>query len=277
MDVITRRSYRGPIRLVVFDWAGTTVDHGCIAPVAAFVETFKRRGVEIGLAEARAPMGLAKQDHIAAIAKQPGVAERWLAAQGRPCTETDVADMYERDFMKLQVACVADHAKLIGGLTDCVADLKQRGIKIGSSSGYFTEAMAIVLDRAKRQGYEPDATFCTGDVPAGRPEPWMMYANMRVTRTFPPEAVVKVGDTVPDIGEGLNAGAWTVGVTRTGNELGLSEDETDRLAPDDLAARITRADETLRHAGAHFVVESVREVPLILDRIEDQLRAGERP
>ena len=93
VDFVFHRSYRGPIRLAVFDWAGTTVDYGCMAPVAAFVETFKRRGVQIGPAEARAPMGLAKKDHIAAIARQPAVAERWQHVLGRSCTEADVTEI----------------------------------------------------------------------------------------------------------------------------------------------------------------------------------------
>ena len=40
-----------PIQLVVFDWAGTTVDHGCFAPVAAFIESFARFGVFSALRE----------------------------------------------------------------------------------------------------------------------------------------------------------------------------------------------------------------------------------
>ena len=30
------RAYRGPIRLVVLDWAGTTMDFGCMAPAVVF-------------------------------------------------------------------------------------------------------------------------------------------------------------------------------------------------------------------------------------------------
>ena len=35
------------IRAVVFDWAGTIVDHGSCAPVKAFLEVFKRNGVTV--------------------------------------------------------------------------------------------------------------------------------------------------------------------------------------------------------------------------------------
>ena len=40
MNFTYRRSYRGPIEAVLFDWAGTTMDFGCIAPAEVFVEVF---------------------------------------------------------------------------------------------------------------------------------------------------------------------------------------------------------------------------------------------
>ena len=42
---------------VIFDWAGTTVDYGCFAPVQAFVEVFKHYGIEPTMEEVREPMG----------------------------------------------------------------------------------------------------------------------------------------------------------------------------------------------------------------------------
>ena len=49
---------------------------------------------------------------------------------------------------------------------------------------------------------------------------------------FPMTSMVKVDDTPVGIEAGRNAGCWTVGVTRTGNCVGLSVEEIDQLAPD---------------------------------------------
>ena len=38
-----KRSYRGPIEAVLLDWAGTTMDFGCMAPAVVFMEVFKRK------------------------------------------------------------------------------------------------------------------------------------------------------------------------------------------------------------------------------------------
>lgn len=277
MDFVFRRSYRGPIKLAIFDWAGTTMDYGCLAPAAVFIEVFKLRGVEITMEQARAPMGLMKKDHIRAISQQDEVAARWRQVHAKDCTEPDVADMFEKDFKRLQLDCIADYSRLIPGTLECMADVKRRGIKIGSTTGYFTEAMEINHREAEEQGYCPDSNFCASDVPAGRPEPWMVLANMQATRTFPPEAVVKVGDTQPDIGEGLNAGVWTIGLSKTGNEVGQSEEALSRLPQETVAEKVARADMNLRKCGAHYVVEAIGDVPPILDLIQQRLRDGDRP
>ena len=52
------------LKAAVFDWAGTVIDHGSLAPMGVFVKTFAGFGVAITIAEARGPMGMAKRDHI---------------------------------------------------------------------------------------------------------------------------------------------------------------------------------------------------------------------
>src|SRR5215813_2244222 len=107
-------AYKGPLKAVIFDWAGTTVDYGCFAPVAVFIEVFNRQGIEISIAQARAPMGLEKRDHIRAISQQPEIAARWDMVWQRPCTEADIDAMY-RASVGIQRAVVTDYAALIPG------------------------------------------------------------------------------------------------------------------------------------------------------------------
>ena len=108
------------IRLVVFDWAGTTVDHGSFAPVAAFVEAFARHGVAVSSEEARGPMGLAKRDHVGALLLRPEIARRWREVHGRDATETDADSVYAA-FVPLQLEVVEEYAEPVPGLPDAVA------------------------------------------------------------------------------------------------------------------------------------------------------------
>jgi phosphonoacetaldehyde hydrolase len=267
----------GKVRLVILDWAGTTVDYGCYAPTVVFVEVFRLKGVDISVAQARAPMGRAKREHIKAISQQPEVAEMWRAKHGKDCSDADVDDMFEQHFRPLQIECIARYAGLIPGTLDAVAALRAKDMLIGTTTGYFTEAAEINRQEAERQGFAPDTMVCASDVPAGRPEPWMVMRNMELTGVFPPSVVVKVGDTLPDIGEGRNAGTWTVGLSKTGNEIGLNEEELNALPDSEVNGRIAKAKRALYDAGAHFVVECIVDVPGVVDEIEQRLQKGERP
>jgi phosphonoacetaldehyde hydrolase len=277
MEFVYRRTYRGPVKMVIFDWAGTTVDYGCYAPAVVFMEVFRRYGVEITMEQARAPMGLQKAEHIKAISRIDEVAERWRKVHGRPCSDSDVQEMFEKHFAPLQIKCIGDYAGIVPGTVGTVNELRRRGIKIGSTSGYFTEAMEINFERARQQGYMPDTNSWATKVPYGRPEPWMVFDNMVQARIYPVEAVVKVGDTKPDISEGLNAGTWTIGLSKTGNEVGLNEMELAALPEDVVRQKVARAADSLARMGAHYVVETIGDVVPVIDEIEQRLKRGDRP
>jgi phosphonoacetaldehyde hydrolase len=270
------RQYRGKLQAALLDWAGTTMDYGCYAPAVVFIEVYQRKGVTISIDEAREPMGAHKKVHIRKISQIPAVAKRWEEVHGRPCSEEDVEKMFA-DFIPLQLNCLADYADLIPGTLETVEAMRQRGLKIGSTTGYTGEMMDLLQQEASSRGYVPDATVCATDVPAGRPEPWMCLVNAQKLGVYPMEAVVKIGDTLPDIDEGLNAGMWTIGLARTGNEMGLIETEIEALPQAEYDRRMARAYERMYHTGAHYVVDGITDVLPCLDDIERRLVRGERP
>jgi phosphonoacetaldehyde hydrolase len=261
---------------VVFDWAGTTVDHGSQAPLVPFMRAFATCGVEITQEEARGPMGLHKKDHIRALLQMPGVAQRWRARHGHDADENNIEELY-RVFMPLQLEVVDAFAGLVAGLLDCVGVLRQRNIALGATTGYFRAAAQRVYRAAALQGYKPDRCICAEEVPSGRPAPWMIFRIMEALGVFPPASVVKVGDTVPDIGEGLSAGAWSVGVLRSSSEVGCTEKDWDALPRSEQVRRVATCREKLLAAGAHAVVETLAELPAVLDDIDARLGRGEKP
>jgi phosphonoacetaldehyde hydrolase len=270
-------SHLATLRLVVFDWAGTTVDHGCFGPVAAFIDAFAARGVALSVSEARAPMGLEKKDHLRALTRLPAVAERWRSVHGRSLAEADVEDLYTSYFVPRQLDAVRAHCRLIPGLLASVDFLRSRGITIATTTGYFRTAAEVVYEAAREQGYAPDVNVCPSDVSAGRPAPWMIFRAMAAVGAYPPAAVHKVGDTVPDVEEGRNAGARSVGVARTGSAVGCTEAEWAALPRGEQEVRLGRAKEQLLAAGAHCVIDSVADVPAAVAEVEGRLRRGERP
>lgn len=264
------------LKLIMLDWAGTTIDHGSRAPAAVFLEIFRRSGVEISIAEARGPMGRAKRDHLATVLALPRVSAAWEVRFGKPPVEADVDRLYA-EFLPLQEETLAQHCGVIAGVVEVVAECRRRGLKIGGSTGYTRALMNIVEPLALRGGYAPDVSFCADDAPAGRPAPWMIFRAAEAMNVYPMSTIVTVDDTPVGILAGLNAGTWTVAVTRTGNCVGVSEDELEVMDPRDLEAWLAREAEEFRRIGAHFVVESVADLIPVLEEIERRLNAGERP
>ncbi len=264
------------LKAAVFDWAGTVVDFGSFAPMGVFVETFKRFGVEVSIAEAREPMGLPKWDHIVAMLNQPRIAAAWAETHGRAATEADVQAIYDV-FVPMNEEVVSDYCALVPGALDTMKGLRERGLKIGSTTGYTRSIMERVLPLAAKQGYEPDNLVCAGDLPQGRPTPMNMYKCFLDLGVWPASAVVKVDDTGVGLDEGREAGCWTVGLALSGNEAGVTPEELAALSDADRAALREKASAALRRHQPDYIIDTVADLLPIIDEIEARLAKGERP
>jgi phosphonoacetaldehyde hydrolase len=262
------------VKGVICDWAGTIVDYGSRAPVEAFRAAFAGEGVEISVAEARGPMGLAKRDHIRAVLEVERVAGAWRKKHGATAGEAEIDRIYQR-FLPLQLPVLTDLSTVIPGALEAFAAFRERGLKIGSTTGYVKQLMDVLLPHAEKQGLHVDSMVCPSDVPVGRPAPFMCFLNAQRMNVFPMWEMVKIGDTVADIEEGRNAGMWTIGVTLQGNEVGLSVEEQRAMAPNELHSRVAVARERLKKAD--YLVESIADTPPVIDEIAVRVARGERP
>ena len=266
-----------PLQAVIFDWAGTLVDFGSLAPTQIFVEAFATFGIHITLAQARGPMGLSKWDHIHQLLQDESIAVQWLEKFGRAPANEDVDAIYAR-FMPMQIAKVGEFSAPIEGAEQTLQWLRSNGLKVGSCSGYPREVLNQLLPQAEAAGVKPDYVVAGDELEAGgRPGPFMALANVLALGIGDVRACVKVDDTVPGIEEGLNAGMWTVGLSLSGNEVGYSVQEFAKADAADVEARVAVAEAKLKKAGAHYVVRSVADLPEVLKAIAADMRAGHKP
>ena len=255
------------ISCVIMDWAGTAVDFGCFAPLNAFLKVFsEEKGIDITYRQAREPMGLLKIDHIKAILNMPEVNDKFRARYGRDWNMDDVNEMYQ-SFEKHLFASLKNFTTPIPGVLDIIRLLREDGLKIGSTTGYTQAMMDVVRPGAAAKGYVVDNLVTPDDVPAGRPAPYMIYKNMIDLAIPSVDNVVKVGDTIADIKEGVNAKVWTVGLITGSNEMGLSEEEYNRRSADELAGLKHEVRECMLAAGAHFVLDNITELPACIEKI----------
>tara|TARA_Y100000389_G_scaffold199624_2_gene238374 strand:- start:378 stop:1244 length:867 start_codon:yes stop_codon:yes gene_type:complete len=273
------KRYTGPVRACILDWSGTTADRYVIAPAVVFREVFEKFGVPISMPEARLPMGLRKDLHIKAITKIPEVRQRWFDKYKAYPTQEDVNNMF-KDFVPMQLDCLRKYTTLLPGAADTVKKLQNEyNIKIGSTTGFTKEMVDVLLEDAATQGYTPDASVAGDEVINGaRPNPHMVYKNLDLLNVSPIQSVVKVDDTVGGVGEGLEAGCWAVGVSCYSNymEIDSLEDEY-KYSINELEEKNKKSRDILIKSGAHFVIDSIIDLPKVVDKINDALSEGKTP
>lgn len=266
-----------PLQAVIFDWAGTLVDFGSLAPTQIFVEAFATFGISITLEQARGPMGLSKWDHIHQLLQEPSIAAQWHSMFGRAPSDADVDAIYAR-FMPMQIAKVGEFSVPIDGAVQVLQWLRANRLKVGSCSGYPREVLNQLLPQAAKAGIAPDHVVAGDELTAGgRPGPYMAIANVLALGISDVRACVKVDDTVPGIEEGLNAGMWTIGLSLSGNEVGYSKEEYSAADSVDVEAKIAVAEAKLKKAGPHYVMRTISDLPAVLAKIAERMRRGELP
>ncbi|PTM91453.1 phosphonoacetaldehyde hydrolase [Mycoplana dimorpha] len=269
-------NFRGPVSTVIFDWAGTVLDFGCIAPVAAFCAAFAEEGVPISEAEAREPMGAAKREHLEMILAQPAVAERWQAHKGSVCTQADVDRLYAA-FLRIDEVQCERYSALIPGALETIAALRSRDIAIGSTTGYPRSVMDGLMPLAKAQGYEPDHCVTVSDVKRGRPYPDMVLDNAIALGASDVRACVVVDDSPTGLVSARAAGMWAIGIIASGNEIGLSLAEWQALDEKAQDGHRQRARRALLEAGAHYTIDTIADLLPVIEAINGRLQAGEKP
>ena len=252
------------IKAVILDWAGTTVDYGCFAPVNAFISAFETFGVTPTMDETRAPMGMPKRAHIEKMLEGKRISALWHEKYNRQYTQEDVDKIYSQ-FEPELFKTLASHTDLLPGVLDAVAKIRRMGIVIGSTTGYTQKMMDVVVPLAKEKGYSPDCVICPDETCIGRPFPYMIWRNLEKLRISSISEVIKIGDTTADMQEGKNAGCLCVGVLEGSSMLGLAEKEVMGMEQAQLQSLFETATQNYIKAGADYVIRNITELPELIN------------
>ena len=260
--------YTGPIKLVILDIGGTVCDGpqdlshlypnddglAVKGPVIVFEMMFKKFGMEIDWETIRKPMGKFKREHLADIMSFDHVSGEYRKAHGRDWTEKDVDEMFDmfRPTMA-EVAVAEDLIRPFDGVKEAIDRMQADGIQVGCDTGYPVEACEAIYGTVEEKFGIRFDVVADSETVRGRPTPFLVYDCMYKANVYPPAAVVKADDITAGVHEGVNSGAWTVGIFETGAH--------DR--------------DTLEKAGADFLVPGARDIPdLIHSEILPRLEEG---
>ena len=106
----------------------------------------------------------------------------------------------------------------------------------------------------------------------------MVYRNLDLLDVSPIQSVVKVDDTISGVGEALEAGCWGVGVARYSNYMDVDSLEHEKqIDADEMERRLKISRDLLCKAGAHYVIDTIAELPEVCKDINVRLARGEQP
>ena len=135
-EFIYTRTYHGNVKALILDWSGTVADAYVIAPAVVFVDVFEKQGVEISMEEARGPMGLRKDLHIAALTQEPEIRERWRKVKDDYPTQDDVDNMFG-DFVPMQLDCLRRYTTLLPGVAETTEKLRPMASRLAVLRALF--------------------------------------------------------------------------------------------------------------------------------------------
>ena len=105
--------------------------------------------------------------------------------------------------------------------------LRYNDIKICLNTGYNKDIQNLLIDKLGMLDYIDDY-ISSEEVDRGRPYPYMINRLMARNDIDNPKEVIKIGDSVADIKEGINAGCNTVAVlSGAGHVQDLSKEKPD--------------------------------------------------
>jgi phosphonatase-like hydrolase len=206
----------GPIQLVVFDLAGTTIDDNGAVVLNCLVETLRVHDLAGTPAELNALMGMNKREVFG-----------MLAARRYPVGSTEAEALAEAalaTFVARMTAAYERHLAPLPGAEEVFVFLRARGMKVAIDTGFDATVGGLIMQRLDWPGRLIDLAVFSSDVLRGRPAPYMIFRAMELLDIQDVHQVMKIGDTPSDLEEGMNAGCGEViGVlsgTHTATTLG---------------------------------------------------------
>lgn len=227
-----------PIQLAMFDLAGTTVNDkvdGQPLMVISMMRAFAKHGIELAPSLINKHRGKQKSEAIQTLLNE--------VAELSPTDAERVGNSVYREFLHELESNLSSISE-IDGATELFQFLKSKDIYIGVGSGFPMQVVrAIVSQLGWLDKRLLDYVGSAEQIGVGRPNPKMILNAMERLNIADGSKVLKIGDTVVDVQEGKNAGAWTVAVL-TGSQMKMQ----------------------LRAAGPDYILSSIRELRTLIPR-----------
>ncbi|MFI2566203.1 HAD family hydrolase [Paenarthrobacter sp. NPDC018779] len=236
-DALTRDTNHTPnrLRLAVVDMVGTTItDDG--RTERAMSRALAEHGVEPGSTRFESMLGYARDTM--------GFSKRTVFSH--LFDDAVVAESANKTFELVYDELIDDGGvRAIPGAEDAIHWMRESGMHVCLATGFGRHTQNMVLESLGWMGLA-DLSLCPADAGRGRPYPDMILTAVLALDLDDVREVAVIGDTSSDMLSGVRSGASLMAGVLTGSH----------------------SEATLRAAGATEVVDSIKQLPLLLEKHE---------
>lgn len=201
-----------PIKLLVFDMAGTTVNEGGIVYKTLY-NTIKDCDLDIKEDEISNWYGANKYEVLDHFLMKSNIVS---SSQNKDKMRSELYNKFDTN---LKHNYFSDNKlKLINDeIPPLFNKIREKDIKIALNTGYNKDIQEAIINKLDMKAFIDDY-ISSEEVSKGRPYPYMIYKLMERNKINSSSHVVKIGDSVNDILEGKNANCKaTIGVLSGAN------------------------------------------------------------
>ena len=259
------------IRLCIFDLGGTIVDKYSLSPFISLKNAFRRKRININNNLIYKGMGMNKYEHIEEILKNKYVSRNWFKLYGQYPNKSTVMTVYE-EFIKYQMNEGISNIEILPETKNTIKWLGNNNISTGVTTGFSKPIMNAIKEKLIDDDIYINkyvSSTCLGK--PGRPNPHMMNSIINHLSISDRKRVIKIDDTVVGIQEGQSAGAITVGVAKWSTNMRMTEyNQGENMSKEEYIECLKNSREILRSASPDYVIDSLDELPRIINHINSE-------
>jgi len=259
------------IRLAVFDLGGTIVDRYSLSPFISLKQAFKNKRINVNNNLIYKDMGMNKHGHIQEILNDKYTRRIWFKLYGEYPNSSSVMSVYD-EFIKYQIDEGIKNIDVLPETKSCIKWLGNNNISTGVTSGFSRPIVSAIKEKLIDEDihiHKYVSSTCLGK--PGRPNPHMINSIINSLSIADPKRVIKVDDTVVGIHEGQAAGAITVGVAKWSTMMKMTEyNQDENMSKEEYVERLKNSREALRLASPDYVIDSLDELPRIINHINSE-------
>jgi len=259
------------IKSCIFGLGGTIVDKYALTTFLSLRKVFETVEIHISQNLLSKNIELSANSRIISIISEKDILDRWLEKYDNYPDEYDIRSLISL-YHSIHTGYCKNLITILPETKKCIEYLREQDILIGCTTNYSRTNMNLIKQRLDNNNIIID-NYVSANINQ-KPYPYMIHKNMKDFMIYNPRNIIKISNSVSGIQEGNKAGCWNVGVARWSihmNIYGISEAYS--LPSQELQSNLDNSRNTLEKAGADFVINTLDELPTIIEHLNTEFRA----